>query len=405
MNIIINYKKNKIVDPKKLNFAKIIKSPLYFSGSFSIKRKIADRYYLLRDAVGSKKIFYGKFRKKIIFSSSYIKLLKKCNKNSIYSAPKGCLTELDLNGKVRYQNFFKHEEILYKNFNKLFLSKLLLFLKIIKKNFGETCYICLSGGLDSTIIIHLAKKIFKNPIAVCATFKHANNIKLVSNDMEVANKIAKKINIKIVNLKFDYKDILNSLADIMESSQDWRDYNVHCATLNYFIAKKLSKSHKGIPVLTGDMMNEYCADYTTEFYKKKKFYEIPRINRKILQRFLINGLDSSSREIGVFNKFGVTLFLPYCVLSELYKNLPVSILNKKFKYKLNGAFVPKSILKMVSKKKNRAQITDDKGGVLGYFQDNGLDQEKLLKIFSKKFNVSSKWLNNFIVAGQFRVKS
>lgn len=405
MNIIFNYKIKKLINPKKLNLKKAMNEQLHFSGSFAFKKKIKNRYFVLRDKVGSRKIFYGKFNKKIFFSNSYIKLLKKCDKRSIFSAPKGCLMEIDLSGRVISQNFFQPEKITHKNFNIIFLSKLSLFLQAIKKNYGDNCYVCLSGGLDSTIILYLAKKIFKNTIAISATFEDKNNKKLISSDMKIANKICKKLNIKIINFKFDYRDIKNSLVRIMDSSQDWRDYNVHCATLNYFIAKNLGKLKKKIPVLTGDMMNEYCADYTTEIFKKKKFYEIPRINKKILQRYLINGLDSSSRETGVFDKFHIPLFQPYCVLSELYTSLPVSFFKKNFKYNLNSKFIPKSLLKMISKKKNRAQITDNNGGILGYFEDNKLTKEELLSIFLKKFKVSNNWLKKFVIAGQFRTSS
>ena len=60
------------------------------------------------------------------------------------------------------------------------------------------------------------------------------------------------------------------------------------------------------------MMNEFFADYDSEIFKGETFYNIPNV-KKNRQRFFIRSLDSSDREIGIFN------FLEY-----LYFNLTQS---------------------------------------------------------------------------------
>ena len=71
------------------------------------------------------------------------------------------------------------------------------------------------------------------------------------------------------------ENIFYNLKKIMYSCQDWRDYNVHCASINFIIAKHLNKKNTcKLPLFTGDFMNEICADYNTEVYNNKKYYII-----------------------------------------------------------------------------------------------------------------------------------
>jgi asparagine synthetase B (glutamine-hydrolysing) len=403
MNIIYDLIKKKEINLNKINLKNLADKEIYFTGSFAYKKKIGKYFYTLRDNVGSKKLFYLAKNKKIYFSDSFVKLIKKHRNFNIFSVPKGCLSIIHQNGKVLRKNKFKVKLYKENQFKNKFLEKINFFLESLKKRYGDSCYVCLSGGLDSTIIVYLAQKIFKNPIAVTANFIYKNHKLKLSDDNKVANLVAKKLKIKIINLSFHYEEIPKHLNKILEYSQDWRDYNIHCATLNYFIAKELKKINSKIPTLTGDMMNEYCTDYKTEFFKKKKYYQIPKINKKILQRFLINGLDSSNREIGIFKNFGLELFQPYSILSDQYKNLPSKYFENNFKYKINGKILPKNIFKLVLKKKNRAQITDKSGGILGFFINNNFSQKFLLDRFTKKFNINKSWLNNFILAGQFNL--
>ena len=63
-------------------------------------------------------------------------------------------------------------------------------------------------------------------------------------------------------------------------------------------------------------------------------------------------MDSSDREIGIFNFFRIPLFQPYSVVVSDYENLPEKIINKEnSKYIVNGKFIPDSLLKLVLKKK------------------------------------------------------
>ena len=59
------------------------------------------------------------------------------------------------------------------------------------------------------------------------------------------------------------------------------------------------------------------------------------------------------------------------------------------------------ILNLVGKKKRRAQITDNSGGILNYFIRNKINQKKLLTLFSKKNNLKISWIKKLIVFGKY----
>ena len=121
---------------------------------------------------------------------------------------------------------------------------------------------------------------------------------------------------------------------------------------------------------------------------------------------MINSLDSSSREIGVFNYFSLSIYQPFCVLADFYVNVPSKLLNKKkFKYLVNGKLIPKTLIDLVLKKKNRAQIVDNSGGILGYFIKNRMHEKFLFNKFKKEFNISASWLKNLVNVGIYRTKT
>ena len=87
----------------------------------------------------------------------------------------------------------------------------------------------------------------------------------------------------------------------MYACQDWRDYNLHCSCLNFTLGEFERKIPilKNRVILTGDFMNEFVADYTSEKIFGKIFIGF-RICQKTLQKFFTGGLDLSSREVGIW---------------------------------------------------------------------------------------------------------
>ena len=227
-------------------------------------------------------------------------------------------------------------------------------------------YVCLSGGLDSTIIAFLASKIFRKVTAISCSLvnskqykkylmdKDSKNKDYFSQDFLAAKKISALIGIDFKPIIFSEKDCLKDLKKAMYLSQDWRDFNVHCAILNYQIAKNLKndKQYQYQPLITGDFMNEFVADYKEERINKKIYYNIPIKDKKRKQQFLINGLKSSDRENGIFSYFQIPSFQPYSIVSKIFESLPKNyLMDENAKYKINGNIINKKLLKIINKKK------------------------------------------------------
>ena len=259
---------------KNLSLNKILKFK-EIDGNFCIIKKKSDNYYIFRDHLGTKKLFWLVKKGKVLFSDNFIKLSKldKSNKN-IKSFRSGFLTILKKNGKIIYQKKLKRpkiylpDKITDKNISSLVKNRVNRFLKALKSNYGNEVCVCLSGGLDSTIIAYLASKIFKKVTAISCSMVSSNDYKkylkyndnnknFFSQDFLIAKRISELLGINFKPIIFNEKECLKDLKKVMYLSQDWRDFNVHCAILNFQIAKTLKKDrrYKSQPVITGDFMN------------------------------------------------------------------------------------------------------------------------------------------------------
>ena len=417
-NLIIH--KNKSFKDLPLNKILNLKE---IEGNYCIIKKKNTDYYIFRDYLGTKKLFWLTKKGKVLLSDNFIKLsrIDKSNKK-IKSFRSGFLTILRKDGKIIDQKKIDRQKIHFprkinnKNISSLVKNRINKFLKALKSCYGNEVYVCLSGGLDSTIIAFLASKIFKKVTAISCSLVKANQTKkflensnkqnknFFSQDFLAAKKISQLIGIKFKPIFFNELDCLKDLNKVMYLSQDWRDFNVHCAILNYQIAKNLKKDkeYRFQPLITGDFMNEFVADYKPESINKKKYYEIPIKDKKKKQQFLINGLRSSDRENGIFNYFQIPSFQPYSIVSKIFENLPKNYLNdENVKYKINGKIINKKLLKVINKKKIRAQIGGNGGGILEIMIQNKIDQKKLIKIFKKNFNFDEQFLKSFIFLGDY----
>ena len=413
-----NFFKNLKLKNLNLNKTKI-------EGAFSCFEKYKNYYILARDHLGCKKIFWGvNKKKKLFFSNNFIELNKKINNlSSIRSCPAGQVLIISKNGlilKKKYIPRLKNDNYSFlnlKNYSSKIKKKILFYLAGIKKLYGNKVYVCLSGGLDSTVIAYLAKKIFGEVVAISCSMQSDDDYKKLiskkkfkkninfSDDFINAYKISKELGIKFKSVYFPESNCKKDLVETMFACQDWRDYNVHCAILNFQIAKNLAldENYNNEPVITGDFMNEYLADYKS--IKINDFEYYPQIKHKVpvRQRYFIKGLDSSDRENGVFNFFNIPIFQPYSIVDHYYKNLPNKYLNKKnIKEFLNGNIIKKNLLKLINRKKIRAQVGGKNRGILGYMVKNKIFQKNLEDKFCKNFKISKKFISSFIQVGTYK---
>lgn len=417
-DFVLNKKKVVVSNIKQIFQKFKLNEKLY--GSFSLLYKENGFIYLLRDQNGIFKLFYCfDYSKSTLYvSNNFLNLLKFNQLSNIFSVMPGSLIRISISKKnitvIHQKKLFSKKKI--NNQNLLLIKKKMdLFFDEIKKYNFEKTFISLSGGLDSSMIAYLAKHKIKELEAITAVLMNNEEIEIFTKtkeydkakyfDLANAEKIAKKLNIVQTVVPFSDQDIFQNFHEILYSCQDWRDYNVHCACINFFIAKKTSYDfpNKKICVLTGDFMNEIFADYTEETINKNKFYKQIKAPNLSRQRFFIRGLDSSDREVGVYNYFGIKCFQPFSIVLDDYIEFGQDLFEySNPKYEVNSFFLSKEIFDLVGEKKTRAQTGDLSGGILACFINNNYNQEKITETFCKKFNVNSKDLSNFIVAGRYR---
>ena len=98
-------------------------------------------------------------------------------------------------------------------------------------------------------------------------------------------------------------------------------------------------------------MNECFADYESEIIDNKEYYKQLNVSTSLRSKFLIDGLQTSDRENGIFSKTNLRIYQPYYCLLDDFK-----LLNKKFfknydKYSFMGKILTYEILNLVGKKK------------------------------------------------------
>jgi asparagine synthetase B (glutamine-hydrolysing) len=375
--------------------------------------------FLVRDRLGINKLFFAIHQSgRIIASNSLIDLVRRgIPIEAIYSVPAGHFVEIDL----RNRNLFVHRYFQLKseseqktfsitNAAQAIRQKIELWISRIKKQFGyKTILLCLSGGLDSGVIAAFARKYFDNVIAY--TYGFCEEGEPQSEDVTYAVRLADFLRIPIRIVPASSADILRMLDIALCHGQDWRDFNVHCAVVNALLGEAMQTDARILKqnplVLTGDLMNEFLADYMPVSYGGQQYYTLPNLEVGILRRMLIRGLDAGDREIGIFNHFGLQVIQPYGFLLDQYLRIPPSLLvEADFKQRLTkqiaGDLLPAFIFDRV---KVRAQIGNSKQptGILPLLIESGCNLDWMKNAFCQIFGIQDKsFLNRFIRTGVYR---
>jgi hypothetical protein len=189
---------------------------------------------------------------------------------------------------------------------------------------------------------------------------------------------------------------------------DWRDFNVHAALVNAALAAGIAGAADGPAlVLTGDFPNEFLVDYHAEAYRGRTYYRLPQLAPSALRLALVKGLETSHREGGPFQAWGLPVVQPYAVVVDHYVALPSAFLQAADrKEQLNRMIFGDRIPSYVyARPKTRAQVggTAVAGGVLATCIDHGIDEMWLRHRFAKLHGVADvKALDRFIRGGRYR---
>ena len=206
----------------------------------------------------------------------------------------------------------------------------------------------------------------------------------------------------------DGDGLLAHLDTVLVEGVDWRDFNVHAALVNAVLAEAIRAAGAGSEALvfTGDLANELLIDYSPEHYKGVTYYELPRLAPRALRASLVRGLDTSHREVGVFEAFGLPVVQPYAVAVDAYLSLSEAFLGlPDRKERLCRAIFGEGLPSFVyDRPKARAQVGgSDGGGVLAACLDRGVDADLLRRRFAELHAVEEPGeLDRFIRAGRYR---
>ena len=270
--------------------------------------------------------------------------------------------------------------------------------------------ICLSGGLDSGLIAALARKYFSRLTAYTYSFTGPGTP--LSEDAVHAERLARHLRIPFRLVPATADDLLGAVDVALCNGQDWRDFNVHCAIVNEIVARAIRRdadSERELPpvVLTGDLANEFLADYEPVSYGGEDYYKLPRLQPFDLRRMLIRGLDSGDREVGIFNHHGLDVVQPYGLIVNQYHRLPPVFIGgaqskQALARKIAGDLLPPFLF---DRPKVRAQVGDSKAhtGILPLLIQHGYGAEWLRNAFCRLFNIERvAFLDRFIRGGRYR---
>jgi len=379
-----------------------------------------------RDPLGCNKLFFGTLGDGRIAAANRIATLfdQGIALDSIHSCPAGHAIRVidhqtETVAKTIVSDIQESLEFDITEFQHLVKERLSTVFESLASEFPRAQFVvCLSGGLDSSIVAYFAKQ-FLDPVrAICFSYlddlevaaswnsKYPTAICGASEDFHAAVDVANAIGLNLDSVFRSQDDVPSAVPKAVELCQDWRDFNVHCAIVNIFLAEEISRTYpeQEIVVLTGDLMNEYVCDYKEEVVDGKIYYPQPRLRPGKYRRFLVRGLDAGDREIGVFNHFGLTGCQPYASVGELYMTVPNRILeNSDCKEYLNSSLLPADVRSVVNSTKTRAQVGGRDMGTLGICHTLKYDSTEFLKMWSEEFpGESTRSVEDLISIGRYR---
>lgn len=390
-------------------------------GQFSFAlRGPKTRLVLARDPLGINKLFFAIHDSTVSIANYLVDLVdRNVPFETIYSVPSGHVVEIDVErGTLTLRRYFdldaraRQGEASRDRAARTIRQHLEVWFSRLAEQFRHRrIFVCLSGGLDSSLIAALAAKYF--PDVTAYTYGFFESDERESEDVRYARQVAELLALPLRLVRATADDVLAVVADALCYGQDWRAFNVHCAIVNEILARAIERgvregaSREPVLVLTGDLANELLADYTPLSYAGEEVYRVPRVGPACLRTALLHGLDAGDREVGIFGHHGIDVIQPYGLLIDQYLALPASMIgHPNFKQllvrEMAGDLLPSFLFE---RRKARAQIgdPDGPGGLLSTLLRAGCDSGWLRRAFCHRFMVKEETiLNGFIRLGRYR---
>jgi hypothetical protein len=377
-------------------------------GQYAFVFQRGDAIYLVRDPLGCNKLFFGADARGNLVVANRIDRLWQSGVPlaAIASCAPGHLLEVSREGvrKRCSDDIFDlpadpgFDVPRFQTEARAMLERALRF--VADANQRSRFVVTLSGGLDSSLVASFAADLLPEVTAV--SFSYLDEDDLVrqergvpvdqlasaSDDLRSAAAVAAALGIRFLPVVRSRQAVADAIRQSVRLCQDWRDFNVHCATVNLFLAQDIRAAfpNEEVVVLTGDLMNEYLCDYREERVDGAVYYKIPRIPIDKRRKHFLRGLDAGDREIGVFWSYGLTTCQIFAVLADQYMRIPSSMLDQPgAKWMLNGPLVAARARAYVSQSKTRAQVGGKDMGTLGIYHRLGIGEQQLRHLWQQDF--------------------
>lgn len=398
------------------------------SGQFALHlHEPGGSHLLARDRLGVNKLFFAIDRDGRVDSSNYLwPLIRRGHRpEDIWSVPSGHVVRIDpARRQYQLEKLLAleygsdagevHTPALAKRIRQALTST---FVRLAEALRGRRIYVTMSGGLDSSVIAVLAKEHLGDFVGLTFAMDNGSGAPAAGEDLYHADHLARQLGVPLEVITVAPDQLVELLDPVLMFGQDWRDFNVHCGLVNAVIARHLHdrQRQQGAvqaqrPVLlTGDTMNELLADYCPVVYKGVEHYSLPRLPIGRLRRFLVAGLDTGDREIGIFNAFGLDAIQPYALCADAYAALPAALLEgaltkQALVREVMGDRIPAAIY---GRPKVRAQVgsSTEVGGTLAALVDRGLHGARLRERFCVLHGMSESDAAALIRSGFYRFSS
>ena len=377
-------------------------------GQYALALRRGKTVHLARDPVGCSKLFFGRNREgHLVVGNRVARVWQRgVPLAAIASCPPGQVLEVSRDGATKLAgqelcDVPADAELRVADLQAETRATLDGAFAWLAREFEDCQFaVSLSGGLDSSVIASFAARHLPGVAAASFTYLDADDLDRhafgapaeqlasASDDFRAATEVAETLGLPLLPVVRPSGAVAGAIGPCVRLGQDWRDFNVHCATVNLFLAQDIRAAFPGrkVVVLTGDLMNEYLCDYQEERIGDAVYYKIPRVPADRRRRYFVRGLDAGDREIGVFWADGLIACQPFAVLAESYMRVPVAMLDKPdVKWTLNAPLLAPEALPRVSKTKTRAQVGGKDMGTLGTYHRLGVGEVELRRIWREQF--------------------
>jgi asparagine synthetase B (glutamine-hydrolysing) len=408
--------------PLDLQHPKAIETLAGIHGQFSVAQVLpGGEVALARDKLGINKLFLAIHESGRVVVSNALADLASCGApiEATYSVPAGHVLRVDTaRERLTLDRYFTlraadaDRPSPVDDLARTIRRKLDSWFSRLATAFGDRhLCVCLSGGLDSSVIAALAARHF--PRVTAYSYGYCEAGRPLGEDVASAAKVAQFLHIPFRIVPATAADLLDVVDEAVCYGQDWRDFNVHCAVVNAILARAIAQDMRGGPgdprplVLSGDLMNEFLEDYSPVSYDGRHYYRLPKLAPGALRIALIRGLDAGDREVGVFNRYGLDLLQPYGLLVDEYLRLPGTFLatdrcKQTLAQAIAGDLLPPFVF---DRRKARAQIgtADEPIGILPVLARANRDAAWLKAAFCRRFLVDDdSFLDRFVRLGMYR---